>query len=256
MAERGERFEITALLGEVRRASLVSKGGIFRPGKTYSATGDLAAYRAADGHIVTDPVAWHFSSTKERQAAAFQPWSCVRMRGHRASSGRLKVERLLKTAVDDPELLGLAEELKCPIVIEDPVLGSVTCDPKGRFFEFKTTREIAGDTVEFVIPPDGRVPDAGALAIARTVAAEAEAWRSRIFEAVTDQMLEECWLQQDRPVDRAAFQAELRLQTLTFDAGEDMFVAYLDGGETYYGHSIVADASVSTGKVGKAVIMG
>ena len=256
MAMRGERIEVTALLGEVRRASLMSKGGFFGPKKTYSAAGDLAAYRTETGRIKTDPAPWHFSSPKEARAKAFAPWTCVRLRGHWAASGRLVVERLLDAAANDPELTALTDELKQPIVVEDPLLGRLACDPKGMFFEFKTTVDIGGDAVELVIPADGREPDGTAREAARAVAAEKAAWRTRIFEAVTDQMLEECWLQQDRPLDRAAFQAELRLATFSFDAGEDTFVVFLDGGELYYGHAIVAEAAVSTGIVGEATIMG
>ena len=251
----GDVLEITALLGNLSTGKVMTKGEFFGSSTTYSVSGELAAWRHPSGTLSTDPVSWHFSSSREQDTEPFAPWTCVRMRVER-KAGRFYVKDLLDADADDPQLRAMAEDLRKPIVIEDPIFGQLICDPNERFFEFRTTIDVGRDKPEVVIPPAGRVPDETALAAARALAREKDVWRGRIFEALTDQLLEDCWLQQDRRIDREAFQTELRLVTLDFNAGADTFTAWFDGGELYYGHGIHVEVSISGGITSDAQIYG
>lgn len=131
--------------------------------------------------------------------------------------------------------------------------GDLSFDPAYDWYEAQI--DFDGQSIKLRLSAPTEVEAVPMLANAETMAADEAGWLARLKDKAADDLLDisnEWNEDQDDwtgPIDSAAFIARITLKSLVFHE-DDLFQAYFDDGDLFWGHSILVRGSMAEGPKG------
>lgn len=148
----------------------------------------------------------------------------------------------------DAELLAIAEELKKPVIHEDPKLGTFTLDR--RLDRFNGEVVWNGQRVRLGLGESAAVADR--IETARRLLRAQKTWKKRIEARAVQELLpikNDNWLGDDETeFTPAQFISAMRLEAITISEGGH-FEFWYDDGKLFWGHTISVSGTLDDGPI-------
>jgi hypothetical protein len=158
-----------------------------------------------------------------------------------------KLKRIVAVGVADADLAEVAAELRGPIRLAHPDLGTLEYDRRYDWFSGRSVW--CGEIVEVSLSGDPDAPEAVAAAASRLFSDQA-GWDRRVRDFAVERLLplkNDVWLGEDEPeLAREDFLARMTLTSIDVDESGS-FTFWHSDGDLFGGHSIQVSGNLDSG---------
>jgi hypothetical protein len=232
----------------------IGAGGSMSRGETaWTMRFSFQAWREVDGSIQDRPLQLEMPGLSNKRLNELmervKPDGVLRVRV-RFSAKRDKAVLVEIVGPDrkDKELAAKARELKKPVKVKHPVLGTFTLDRALNWYEAKLPWD--SHTVELNLERDGCRDEEALFELAAGFWKKRREWGRRMREFAAAELLElknDGWLQDDeKPLSARRFMQAMRLEAITLNAKGEVDFTYDDGG-LFWGHVIQVSGTLKDG---------
>lgn len=159
-----------------------------------------------------------------------------------------RLRRVVSLDVDDADLKAIAQQLKEPIVLDDPMLGKLRYERRLHWYEGRVAW--CGETIDIHLSCEQpQSPDAVRAVASQLLQAQHD-WSDRVRAYAIAELLplkNMSWLEEgEEALTPEAFASRMSLQSIQMDESGD-FTFWYDDGDLFWGHSIQISGDLSTG---------
>lgn len=164
------------------------------------------------------------------------------------------VIQVLEPSVSCPQLEAVLEEYNKPVVIEDPVLGTLTLNREFDMFESTTTWNGKKILLHLEINPESKSSWSRARTAAKKLVTDQENWdrhmrgfaAEKLTELANDWQAEDEAHRDDAPITEETFAKRITLSELSVTSGGS-FTAYFNDDDMFWGHAVEICGSLKKG---------